>query len=163
MGYYTNIVNSTCVLPAKNKDKAYKILCDLNNRNDLKTGGLYPQPANPPKNKPYPEKWFSWMDWNYHETCKTVEEIFQALGFDVATEANGDVRIENYDSKTDAKYMKKGSKIYVTGTFNEDVFFKAIAKLLKGEIKWHGEDDSTWKWIFSSKGMKTMRGFTVYR
>lgn len=149
MGYYVNIVNSTCTLSKKKADKAYKILCELNNRNDLKNGGSSPRTkedeAEIKAGKPNKTIWFSWMPWNYPETCKTVQEIFEKLGFTIS-EDDGFIYINGYDSKTG----------------NEDAFLEAIGKLLRGEIEWSGEDDNKWKNVFGPKGMKTYQGRTVY-
>lgn len=146
MGYYVDITNSTAVLPSQNKDEAYKIMCELNNRNDLKTGGHYPRPENLPENVPNEYVWFSWMDWNYPETCKNAQEILEQLGFECEENDEGDIEIYGYSSKSGA----------------EGDFLKSIGHLLTGEIEWQGECGAMWKLQFGPDGMTEKQGKVVY-
>jgi len=146
MGFYVTLTNSSAILPKEHQEQAYKILCDLNNRNDLKSGGGNPRPDNLPEDKPHEYTWFSWMPWNYHETCKNVQEIFEELGFDIAEDLNDNISFLNYDSKTG----------------EEGDFFEAIAHLMTGHMDWCGEDDSHWRWEFSPSGLELKWGEIVY-
>lgn len=141
MGYIITIEESTCYLPRNKADKAYKILCDLNFNNKLKGGGRYANEGQTPNNVPHPSRWFDWMDWNYHEKCKDVQDIFEALGFEIE-EDDDKIHIIYYEGKS-------GS---------QELFFKAIGNLLRGEIAWCGEDGEKWKWKFGPKGMKVLIG-----
>ena len=147
MGYNVRIMESDCTLPKKNVEKAFKIMCALNDRNDLKTGGSYPKLTDAPAIGPRKDMWFAWMEWDYSITCKAAKEIFEALGFETEAEDNGDLVITYYDSKCG----------------NEDEFFKAIGKLLKGSIEWVGEDGDRYLWKFGPKGMIEKRGRMVYK
>ena len=41
MGYYIEIVNSTAKIKKEHLEKAYEVACELNNHDELKTGGSY--------------------------------------------------------------------------------------------------------------------------
>lgn len=75
--------------------------------------------------------WYSWMPEKYDETCNSVEEILDHLGFDFQRTTEG-ILITGY-------YRKMGQ---------EDLFFQRISHLIEGEISWIGEDDETWTWLF---------------
>ena len=144
MGYYVTTQSSTFTIPAENLDEAYTRMCQLNQNNDMKRGGSWPRPDNIVG--PHEKIWFSWMDWNYPETCKDAGEILEQLGFGISYDDGGDLYIDYYDSKT-------GS---------EDDFLNAISDLASGEIEWKGEDGAFWKQVFGDKEMKTYNGRIVY-
>jgi hypothetical protein len=82
------------------------------------------------------------MDANYPETCKSMEDILHALGF------------ENID------YDEEGNLIdlcYSSKIGSEDHFFQSIAPFVKegSYINWSGEDNSIWQWYFNGKEMVT--------
>ena len=123
MGYYVRITKSTAIIPAENKATVLQIWKDLNKpeNNHLKRGGSY---TGGEKVK----HWYSWMSENYDETCHSVEEILEQLGFESTLHDNGDVSIDDYDSKTG----------------QEELFLKAVENLLIGEIQWVGEENECW-------------------
>lgn len=131
MGYYVEVVDSNWVIPKKNLDDAYKSMCDLNWRNDLKSGGRYPADESLDDSQPRPDKWFSWMEWNYHETCKDAKEVLDHVGFDTFYTDKGDLAIVYYDNKTGA----------------EELFLATIAPYSEDGscIVWRGEDGSVWR------------------
>ena len=146
MGYYVSTQSSTCFLPYENAQEAYDRMCKLNFNNSKKTGGSWPRPDNIPNDQPHEKIWYSWMPWNYHETCSTAKEILEELGFDMYEADNG-IEISYYDSKTGA----------------EDLFLEAIADLCSGEIEWRGEDNDMWKQVFTpGQPMKTLKGVVSY-
>ena len=133
MGYYVELIEYNAKLLQSDLDEAYKILCDLNQKNDLKTGGRYPRETS---GGPHDGIWFSWMDWNYPETCENVVAIFQQLGFDVYAADDGSVILCGYYNKTGA----------------QDVFLDSLSHLWKTQIDgenpyfiWRGEDGSMWR------------------
>ena len=142
MGYHVSIDNSTCVLPKEHWEEAYKRLCALNDKNNLKNGGSYPRSSDYTPDKAHQDIWFTWMEWNYPEICKDVKEIFKMLGFEIEIYDNGDIGILGYDNKIG----------------QEDLFFKTIGDLLKGEIYWTGEDGGKWRWVFSNGRMIEQTG-----
>ena len=99
MGYYTKITDSTLTIPADNLEPAYQAMCKLNWNNSIKNGGRYPKNPDADDSAPRDDKWFSWMDWNYHETCSDAKSILEALGFETELTDDGLV-IFGYDSKT---------------------------------------------------------------
>lgn len=127
MGYYVQITNSSCVIDAVVKPQVYQIWCDLNHprHNDQKNGGSW-------RDGKKAVFWYSWMDEHYDQTCKTAEDILNMLGFTYETLADFSLRITGYESKMG----------------QEDVFFKAVAHLLTGEIAWRGEDNCEYTWTF---------------
>ena len=130
MGYYVSIEESTFTIPVENLDAAYKAMCELNYTvpNSQKRGGSYPGKDKEPEYGPHKCCWFSWIDWNYNETCTSADDILQQLGFYTYISENGNLHIDGYDSKTG----------------QEDLFLKAISTLSKGYIIWKGEEGEVW-------------------
>jgi hypothetical protein len=129
MGYYVNITHSDFRIPAKNVQKAYKRLCDLNKYDDIKRGGSYGGDTDGRKPRPegldyHPGKWFSWMYPDYPNHCENLADIFQELGFQLIIEDDGSIILDNYDNKAG----------------QEDIFLDEIIDLAEGEINWIGED-----------------------
>lgn len=141
MGYYVTIKESTFKIPAENLDTAYAAMCQLNFKvpNAQKGGGSWPGKDKAPQFGPNESCWFSWMEWNYHETCKNAEEILQALGFDTSIDSEGNLCIDWYDSKTG----------------QEDLFLAAISPLAQGHIIWEGEDGDTWGETYGGRWVVT--------
>lgn len=130
MGYYVSIEESTFQIPVENLDAAYKAMCELNYTvpNRQKRGWSSPGRDEAPEYGPHKCCWFSWMSWNYHETCKSAAGILEEVGFYTSIDKNGNLHIEGYDSKTG----------------QEDLFLKAISTLSKGYIVWKGEEGEIW-------------------
>ena len=146
MGYYVHIEESNCMLPAKNYALAYWRMCALNDHDELKRGGSRT------------EKWFSWMDKNYPQTCKNAKEILVELGFEME-ETNDGLTIYGYDNKSG----------------QEELFLAAISDLMvtvigsttpdgddKPFIVWRGEDDMVWKDFYGEKNVKSLSGRIVF-
>lgn len=134
MGVYTEITNSSCKISKDNLDEAYKLLCELNNENKLKSGGRYSSDIDHENIQDHPVdyRWFAWMDWNYHETCKDAIQILEMLGFHL-NETNDAYWLEEYNSKTG----------------DEEIFLDQISHLLCGSIEWEDEYNTRYKWVFS--------------
>jgi hypothetical protein len=131
MGYHVRIVNSTLSIPDAVKSQVYAIWCDLNKpHNDhLKSGGGWSGGGKT-------QHWYSWMDEHYDQTCLTVEDILDQLGFEHVPNSEGGIDIVGYDSKTG----------------QEDLFFQRVVHLLTGKIRWQGEDGGQWTWLFDGQG-----------
>lgn len=126
MGYYIEIVKSDAKIPKNNLKTAYEKMCALNvTHHNQKRGGSW-------SGGKQQEKWFSWMDSNYPETCKDAQEIFEQMGFDTEYNENGDLLIVGYDNKIG----------------QEELFLKSIEKEAIGSIYWCGEDGSKWSTKF---------------
>lgn len=100
MGYFVETAEIDFSIPAENLDAAYEAMCKLNERDDLKRGGVwggkdedYAKPAGSTSLASSARKNFSWMDWNYDETCATAQEIFEQLGFDTDVDEEGNLRV----------------------------------------------------------------------
>jgi|TARA_B110001454_G_scaffold219037_1_gene249453 hypothetical protein len=146
MGYYVHIEDSNCMLPHKHADLAYWRMCALNKNDDMKRGGS----SNG-------DKWFSWMDPNYPETCKDAQAILVELGFDVEEQDDGLV-IYAYDNKSG----------------QEELFLGAISDLLrtvkdenstqnKPFIVWRGEDDMVWKDLYGEREVRSLQGTIMFQ
>lgn len=159
MGYYVRIDEHDFTIKKKNFKKAYQACILLNDRDDLKSGGggaftlpngekmKYGDPR--PKDMNYhPMKWFSWMEPNYPEICKTLEDVLSALGFEIFKDKDGNINGLHYDSKIG----------------DEEYFLNAIASFVeKGSfINWIGEDNTFWQNYFDGKKMTTKTGRIVY-
>lgn len=146
MGYYVETVEIDFTIPAGNIDHAYEAMCKLNAREDLKHNGIwggkeddYMKPENSRSLASSPRKNFSWMDWNYDETCANAEEIFNQLGFDTEIDKNGNLRVLHYDNKSD----------------QEKLFLEACAPYVTpgSYIIWEGESGAMWKNTFDGTTM----------
>lgn len=147
MGYYVRITNSNVFVPKIKQEAAYKALCDLNGDDSIKSGGQY---APPPEGGPSVcvKKWFSWMDPNYPEKCKTLAEVLQEVGFDVEHNEAGDIISLSYDSKTG----------------DEDYFLNALAPFVTNGsfIEWQGEEGEKWRLEFDGRNVRSREGRTTW-
>ena len=88
MGYHVQIVYSDFTIRKEDFDRGFQIVCDLNARDDLKGGGKFggdptPKPADSKSCASSPDKWFSWMLWNYDEVCDSLPKVLEELGFGI--------------------------------------------------------------------------------
>jgi len=147
MGYYVHTTeNVEFFLPKENIDKVYQKMCELNDFDDLKRGGMYGSNNDPVEGERYRrDKWFSWMSPNYPETCKNMFEILQELGFYWNLDEEGNVINIGYD------YNKTG---------NEEYFLCCFAGFVAdgSEIEFKGEDESYWKFVFKNGKMTRYDG-----
>lgn len=131
MGYYIDLVDSNAYIPTDKLDEAYEILCELNNHNELKSGGQFPRSD---KEGPHEKVWFSWLDWNYPELFDSAQKVLEAVGYDVITYDYG-LRFVGYGDKQGC----------------EQLFFAALAPILASaneeppSVEWRGEDGSLWR------------------
>lgn len=144
MGYYVSTIDVNFTIKADKSEEAYKALCELNNHNELKRGGRFPSEK---KDGPHDGVWFSWMDWNYPETCPNLETILQQLGFETDTN-EGNLSVWGYDSKSG----------------NEDLFLEALAPFVEPDsyIEWRGECGAMWRNEFDGKAMTTKTGVIAW-
>lgn len=150
MGYY--IEGYGCItVKAANTDAAFKAVCQLNADDSIKTGGQHPanqvKPADS-RSLGNPNKWFSWMPWNYDETCTSLADVFTELDFEVTTTDDGDIIIGSFDSKSG----------------NETEFLDAIAPFAEPtEYDWLGEDGSRWRDVYADGKREELTGHIIYR
>lgn len=157
MGYYVTLTNTNAVVPTANLADAYQAVCRLNERNDLKRGGsgAYAFGRTPegedPIEGPHDKVWFSWMDWNYPETCPDLAAVLRQLGFGFQEHEDGIVFMY-YENKTGA----------------EDFFLETLAPFLTSDdneppmFEWRGEDGALWKQVVVAGVMMTYEGKVVY-
>jgi hypothetical protein len=147
MGYYVTLEGNNAYIRKDKLDEAYKILCELNNHNELKRGGCGIFEDRQKIEGPHEDIWFSWMEWNYPETCADAAAILGQLGFELEEDGNGGISFLFYDNKT-------GS---------EDVFIAALAPVLSSDdesapwFEWRGEDGAHWRQIVSDGVMKVQQ------
>lgn len=138
MGYYAQTIAGEVIIPKRNLGKAYRAMCELNAHHDLKRGGAFggnePRPKGDKGSRGIPDRWFSWMAWDYDRRCKNAQEILEALGFYTGYDEKGNLIVGGYDKKTG----------------QEDLFFEAIAPyvLRRSYLEWEGEDGALFKWSF---------------
>lgn len=130
MGYYVDIVDHDIHIKKENFEAIYKLMCELNDHDELKRGGTHP------RNEKYttrynPNVWFSWMDYNYPETCSNLEEILGQIGFDINKNNDGDIIGLGYSNKVGnedyflacfAGFVPDGSYIEFSGEETEDFY-----------------------------------------
>ena len=145
MGYYITLTEADAVLPLSQLDEAYRRMCELNTTHHAqKNGGRF---GGPPADPPGSDKWFSWMDWNYPETCACATEILDRLGFEIEFESGG-VALHGYGSKTG----------------QEGLFIKAIADLFPSGsyMNWRGEHGEQWRWLLGPEGFREQEARIVW-
>lgn len=153
MGYYVHTTDSSVFIPKAMHNAAYEALCKLNKHDNLKNGGSYGGPGlsasdpRPAGMTYHPAKWFSWMDANYPEKCKTLEEVLDMVGFSIDKDDDGNIVGLHYDSKTGC----------------QETFLSALAPYVRGGsyINWQGEEGELWRNEFSG-GRMTERSGVVH-
>lgn len=152
MGYYVYMTNYNAKIRKSDLGAAYEALCALNSHDELKRGGAFGHPSGVDKPEGSrsvsnsPHRWFSWMDWNYDETCETLEEVLCMLGFHVETDQEGNINIIHYETKAG----------------QEELFFRALAPWVVsswGEdetafIEWYSDNGDEYRWEFTDGEMK---------
>lgn len=154
MGYYVTGEGYISV-PADKLTDAYNALVELNKHDELKTGGRFGagvsegKPANSTSVAENPNRWFSWMDWNYDEVCSTAEEILQQVGFETEETPDDGLELFGYDSKSGA----------------ESHFVNAIAPFVNEDstMEWSGEDGERWRWVFENGEMITEHAVITWK
>lgn len=148
MGYYILLEESDFTIKAENLGEAYKRMCELNLRDDLKRGGGGAPELDGVSTtiEGTPNKWFSWMHYNYPTVYKTADEIFQALGFETETLQDGSLLLKYYDNKIG----------------NESVFTNAVSNLATGSLTWRGEDGEQWKEVAGDDTLELWNAVTTF-
>ena len=99
MGYYVSIIDHNLFIDKKHFGAIYDKMCELNDHDELKRGGGGPVRESY-EGRYNPNKWFSWMDYNYPETCSNLQEILNQIGFDIQYDDYGNIAGLSYDNKT---------------------------------------------------------------
>ena len=141
-------------IPAKNTQEAFQALCNLNTKDDLKSGCIFSsqkliKPENSTSLAEDPSVRFINMPWNYDEVCEEVEEILELLNFSVEKDLEGNVHILSFESDHGG---------------DEEVFLKALAPYVKpgSFIEWQAEGDEMWRNDFVQGKMTTSSGEVVW-
>lgn len=126
MGYNVNTRGVDFTIPADKLEAATQALKELNQRDDLKSGGSRTKPC------------FSWMSDNWDETLDTAAEILIEVGFE--------------DTCVDEEGLQLGS--YGSKSGDEKEFLLALAHLVKpgSYVSWEGEDGQHWQDYFPGDG-----------
>lgn len=137
-------------IPAENTQEAFQALCNLNTKDELKSGCIFSsqkliKPENSTSLAEDPSMRFINMPWNYDEVCETVEEILELLNFSVEKDLEGDVHILFFESD-------RGG--------DEEVFVEALAPYVKSGsfIEWQANSGEMWRNDFVQKKMITSTG-----
>lgn len=141
MGYYVRTIEGQVTVPQANLDLAYKALCDLNKRDDLKTGGSWAGGKQV-------EKWFSWMKPNYPEVCQNTKEIMEMVGFECTYDENGNLLLFGYDNKT-------GCEMHFMAVLSEFCSPHSF-------FRWQGEEGEMWEEKYGDKTVTTRRAQVVW-
>lgn len=160
MGYYVDIQScyspNDIVIKESNYEAAYKALCELNTNPEydvIKGGGSYGGDIDKGQSRPdnlnyHPARWFSWMAADYHDKCKTLQEVLQMIGFDVSEKEGVGITFLGYSNKTG----------------DEDKFLCVLAPFIENgvEIVWIGEDGERWKNRFKNGKMYFHKSKVMY-
>lgn len=154
MGYEIYTTDQNFFLSKDYFEPAYKAMCKLNDLDNFKRGGssggngVSSKDPRPDGMNYHPAKWFSWMDANYPETCKTAVEILEMLGFQCGYDSDGNINGLYYNSKMG----------------QEDLFLQVIAPYVGDGcyINWTGEDDEYWQYRFKDGVMTHHDGRVVF-
>lgn len=139
MGYYIGTENVDIFLDKKYFDDVYKKMCELNDYDELKSGGQFGKNQDPVDGERYNRnKWFAWMPYNYPETLSTMDEVLEAIGFDTEYDTEGNLVGLGYWNKTGA----------------QDYFMSCFAGFIKDEsfIQWKGEESEDYFRYFFKDG-----------
>lgn len=115
-----------------------RALKNLNKQDHLKRGGSWAEGEKT-------ESWFSWMPTDWDETCTSVQEVFELLGFEtkiVDGPSGKAVSLEVYEGKAG----------------QEDLFCRAVAPYMeKGSyLEWIGEDFAEEVWVVQDGELKCL-------
>lgn len=156
MGYYVNGYGHLTIEKSKLGD-AYKALCALNDRDEIKRGGSYggggvDQSSPRPEGLSYhPARWFSWMDANYPDTCPDLVSVLTSLGFELVEKDAPNDKVICWDVMYDNKMGQ------------EDLFTEALAPYVAtGEIYWTGEEGEKWREVFINGSYKRQSAVITY-
>jgi hypothetical protein len=149
MGYYVEIVDGAVVIPKDKLSAAYRALVELNDHDELKIGGQKPEVLwDKAKDRWNPNRWFSWMPYDYPDKLKNAKDVLDAVGFDCLIDNYGSLVISYYNSKTGC----------------EREFLNAIAPFVNPGcyLDWEGEERERWCNKFDGKTMKTVGIIVTY-
>jgi hypothetical protein len=156
MGYYVDTAEREITINKEQFDNCYKAMCKLNDNDDVKRGGgwnttgITSDDPRPKELNYHPAKWFSWMEANYPDVCKNMEDILHSLGFEnIIYNENGDLIGLTYSSKSG----------------QEELFFEAMSPFIVKDsyINWRGEDGELWQWYFDGEKMHTRYATISYQ
>jgi hypothetical protein len=104
MGYYVQVTNADVFMSKDNFDKAYKAAIALNQQDDLKSGGGWTDELKSSDPRPegfdyHPSRWFSWVDADYHITCKTLDDVLKEFRFETMYDNDGNLINLHFDCK----------------------------------------------------------------
>ena len=132
MGYFVGTEEVNIFLDKKHFEDVYKKMCELNDYDDLKRGGQFGGNNDPIEGDKYNRnKWFSWMSYNYPETCPDMESILQELGIEFTLDDDGNLTYLGYWDKTGSEdyffscfagFVKDDSYICMKGEESEDYY-----------------------------------------
>lgn len=148
MGYFVETTGIDFTIPKENLDDAYRAMCELNRDDSKKEGGYFggkPEDISGSTSvSTSPDKWFSWMSWDYDVECENAAEIFSMLGFEVDENEDGSLSLIRYDNKTG----------------QEALFLEAVAPYVQpgSFINWVGEDGFFFCHEFDGETMKVKYG-----
>ena len=153
MGYYVNTTSCDFAVRKENYDKAYRLLCELNAHDELKTGCRIPPYETRPDDSESiarnPNVWFSRMSWNYDELFDNAVDILKEVGFEVY-EDKGGIDFIAYDNNTGC----------------EEEFLTALAPVVEegSYIEWQGEEyGDLYRYEFDGTTMRILQGEVVWR
>ena len=150
MGYEITLQDSNAMIAWENAEAAFRRACELNRLNSLKTGGNGSRTARE-DGEPNENIWFAWLPWNYDTTLSNLNELLEALGFNVWASKDGLVFM-GYDTKTGAEQLFLACMAPFIESYNSaDPFFE-----------WLGEDGERWRLIVEDGVMYEQAGSTIW-
>jgi serine/threonine protein kinase len=136
MGYFVGTEEVNIFLDKKHFEDVYKKMCELNDYDDLKRGGQFGSNDDPVEGDKYNRnKWFSWMPYNYPETCPDMESILQALGIEFTLDDNGNLTNLGYWDKTGSEDYFLGVDMWSVGCIFAELMTKRPIFMCKSEME----------------------------
>ena len=138
MGYFIDMTGGEFVIPDNETTLAHmKTMVQKYKR--IQRGGSY----GPNGQR---ESWFSWVMDSEILDAKSVEQIFNAVGFETE-KRGGEFELTGYSNKTG----------------QEELFLAHIAEaVMDGSyVEFRGEDLAVWKYVVENGKLKSANGYTV--
>lgn len=133
MGYSIYVDNHDFVIPAEHLETAYAAACALNHDPSARKMGGH----------------FSWVDEDYDQRCRDMQDVLKAWRYEASYVASGDLVLDYFLGE------KAG---------DDEQLFARIAPFVKSGsfIEYHGEEGEKWRYVFTDGAFTEQHGKTIW-